>query len=95
MVPVTQRVPVADGNLLPHSIGRECFVRHFHWISIAMVIAGVVLAVLAVALPLDRFLILLGAMLVISGVVKLVVLRLWRELVQPGQGPSPLGRRGR
>ena len=54
-----------------------------------MVAAGLVVAVLALVLPLDPFWILGGAMLVISGVVKLVVLHLWRELVQPGTAPSP------
>ena len=63
--------------------------RHYRWVSIGMVAAGLVVAVLAVVLPLDPFWILGGGMLVISGVVKLVVLHLWRELVQPGQAPAP------
>lgn len=57
--------------------------RHFHWISVGMVVAGVLLAALAVALPLDRFWVLAGAMLILSGGVKLVILRLWSGLVQP------------
>lgn len=48
-----------------------------------MVVAGVLLAALALALPLDRFWVLGGAMLILSGVVKIVILHLWRELVQP------------
>lgn len=48
-----------------------------------MVAAGVLLAALTLALPLDRFWLLAGAMLILSGAVKLVILRLWRELVQP------------
>lgn len=48
-----------------------------------MVVAGVLLVALTLALPLDRFWVLAGAMLILSGAVKLVILRLWRELVQP------------
>ena len=95
MVSVAYRTLVADDAPSPRSIWRECSVRQFHWISVGMVIAGVLLAVLAAALPLDPFWILAGAMLGISGVVKLVVLRLWRELAQPGQGRTSLIHRER
>jgi predicted branched-subunit amino acid permease len=61
----------------------NAFVRQFHWISVGMVVAGVLLAALTIALPLDRFWLLAGSMLILSGAVKLVILRLWRELVQP------------
>lgn len=58
-----------------------------------MVVAGVLLAALTLALPLDRFWLLAGAMLILSGAVKLVILRLWRELVQqtPSTVSTPTG----
>ena len=60
-----------------------------------MVVAGFLVVGLALAVPLDAFWILGGAMLVISGVVKMVILHLWRELVQPEQAASPIGQRER
>jgi hypothetical protein len=54
-----------------------------------MVATGLVVAVLAVVLALDPFWALGGAMLVISGAVKLVMLHLWRGIAQPDQAPSP------
>lgn len=69
--------------------------RHFRWISIGMVASGLIVAALAVVLPLDPFWALGGIMLSVSGVIKLVMLHLWRELGRPGQAASTVAPRKR
>lgn len=64
-------------------------VRYFHWVAVAMVVVGVVGAVSAVALRFDPLLVLIGAMLVISGAVKLVMLRMWRDLPPSDRATRP------
>lgn len=56
------------------------------WISsVVMVIAGVACVLARLAGLLDPIAIILGAMLVWSGIVKLIVLRVWRtSLHRPG-----------
>lgn len=58
-----------------------------------MVVAGLLVAIAAVVLKLDPFVVLGGVMLAISGIVKMVILHLWRELVPTQQASSSRGRR--
>ena len=58
-----------------------------------MVALGVIVTVAGVGLRLDPMLVLIGVMLAISGAVKLVMVRLWRELPPGDRSPRPLLRR--
>ena len=69
--------------------------RHFRRISFGMIAAGVVVMALALLVPLDAFWILGGGMLVFSGIVKVVILHLWRELGQPPRAATPAAVSGR
>lgn len=60
-----------------------------------MIVAGVVVALAALIVPLDAFWILGGAMLAFSGVVKVIILHLWREMGQPQQAATPAAAAGR
>ncbi len=57
-----------------------------------MIVVGLLGAIVAVVLRLDPFLALGGVMLAVSGLVKIVMLRLWRELGPPERA-SPTGPR--
>ncbi|MBA2518636.1 MAG: hypothetical protein H0V24_03135 [Chloroflexia bacterium] len=57
-----------------------------------MIVVGLLGAIVAVGLRLDPFLALGGVMLAVSGLVKIVMLRLWRELGPPERA-SPTGPR--
>lgn len=69
--------------------------RHFRWISIGMIVAGLVVIALALLLPLDAFWIVGGAMLIFSGVVKVIILHLWREMVDAPRTVTPAAAAGR
>ncbi len=58
-----------------------------------MVGAGLLGAIVAVVLRLDPFIALGGVMLAMSGVVKMVMLHLWRELPPSQSRSSPNVRR--
>lgn len=49
-----------------------------------MLVAGVIAIIAGLALRLDPFVVLGGIMLVVSGGVKMVMLRLWRGLTPGG-----------
>lgn len=69
--------------------------RHFRWIAIGMIVAGLVVIALAFLVPLDAFWIVGGAMLAFSGVVKVIMLYLWREIGNPERTVTPAAAAGR
>jgi drug/metabolite transporter (DMT)-like permease len=58
--------------------------RYLRWLSIAMTVAGVALAVFALSLDLDPVYALSGIMLAWAGVVKVVVVYLWTHVAGLG-----------
>jgi hypothetical protein len=95
MVSTRHRLEERLGFLKAHFTLEYEFVRHFRWISIGMIVAGVVVMALAWLVPLDAFWILGGGMLVFSGIVKVIILHLWREMGQPQQVATPAAAAGR
>jgi hypothetical protein len=69
--------------------GMKCFegfwVRYLRWISIAMTVFGLLLAVGSVVFDLGGAYTLTGLMLVIAGLVKIVTVAIWHGFV--GLGP--------
>ncbi len=57
--------------------------RHIRWISVLMTVAGAVLAAAGLALPLDPMWTLVGLLLLWAGIVKVIVVALWRNLGTP------------
>jgi len=55
-------------------------VRHLRSVSVAMTAAGVILLLAAVLLDLGATWTLVGLLLAWAGVVKVIVVRLWRNL---------------
>ncbi len=97
MVPTRHRSEAGQALLEAHFTLEYEFVRHFRGISIGMIVAGVVVMALALLVPLDAFWILGGGMLTFSGIVKVIILHLWREMGQspPPAAPAAAGRRKR
>lgn len=60
-----------------------------------MIVAGLAVIALALLLPLDAFWIVGGAMLAFSGVVKVIMLYLWREIGHPQGAATPAAVAGR
>lgn len=58
-----------------------------------MVAAGLLAAVVALGLRLDPFIVIGGVMLAVSGAIKLVMLRLWREIGPPAAASSTTSHR--
>lgn len=59
--------------------------RYLRWISIAMTVAGLLLAVGSIVFDLGGALTLTGMMLVIAGLVKIATVAIWHGFV--GLGP--------
>ncbi len=57
--------------------------RHIRWISVLMTVAGFVLTAAGLALSLDPMWILVGLLLLWAGIVKVIVVALWRNLGTP------------
>ena len=57
-------------------------VRRLHHLSLALLLGGVLLTIAAVVLSLPPLWTLSGLLLVIAGGVKLVVVYLWRNVIQ-------------
>lgn len=63
--------------------------RHIRWISVLMTVAGLVLVASSLALSLEPMWTLIGLLLFWAGIVKVVVVALWRNLGAP---EAPAGR---
>ena len=55
-------------------------VRHIRWISVLMAVAGLVLVAASLALSLEPLWVLVGLLLFWAGIVKVIVVALWRNL---------------
>ena len=63
--------------------------RHLRSVSFAITVAGAVVLAAGIALSLDPTWVLVGLLLAWGGVVKLIVVRLWRHLTPSGLPTSP------
>ena len=95
MVPTGHRSESGQAFIEAYFILEYEFVRHFRWISIGMIVAGVVVMALALLVPLDAFWLLGGGMLIFSGIVKVIILHLWREMGQSPPAATPAAAVGR
>ncbi len=57
--------------------------RHIRWISVLMTVAGLALAAASLALSLEPMWALVGLLLFWAGIVKVIVVALWRNLGTP------------
>jgi hypothetical protein len=67
-------------------------VRHLRSVSLLIALAGLAVLLLGLTTGLDETWVLVGLLLVVAGVVKVVVVRLWRDLADgPGldEGRAP------
>jgi hypothetical protein len=55
-------------------------VRHIRWISVLMTVVGGALVAASLALPLEPMWALVGLLLFWAGIVKVIVVALWRNL---------------
>jgi hypothetical protein len=62
-------------------------VRHLHLVSLLMTVVGLALVVFAVAGWLNPTLLVVGLFLLWAGIVKVVVVALWRHLGGPQTNP--------
>ncbi len=62
--------------------GSPVTVRHLHHLSLALFLGGVLLTIAAITLSLSALWTLSGLLLAIAGAVKVVVVYLWRNVIQ-------------
>lgn len=62
--------------------------RHLRSVSLLLVVAGLLLVVAARLLPLGATWLLTGLLLAWAGIVKLVVVYLWRGVANPERPPA-------